>query len=94
MGERSQECESGVVVRVANAAKAFRREKWSSRDHGEQQAAEGQSAMPMRWDARVGCAVKPPGERGAGEWMRDGLVSARWLQSRWVAATVQQGKTV
>ena len=25
----------------------------------------------MRWDARVGCAVKPPDERCAGERVRD-----------------------
>jgi hypothetical protein len=41
---------------------------WSSSDRGEQ-AADGQSAM--RWDARVGCAVKPPDERCAGERMRE-----------------------
>lgn len=56
------------VARVAKAAGGVWRESWSSRDHGEQ-AAEGQSAM--RWDARVGCAVKPPDERCAGERVRD-----------------------
>ena len=35
----------------------------------------------MRWDARLGWAVKPPGERCAGERVRDWRGDARWLQS-------------
>ena len=79
--QRPSKCKTGVkneVARVAKTAGGVWRESWSSRDHGEQ-AAEGQSAM--RWDARVGCAVKPPDERCAGERVRDWRGYARWLQS-------------
>lgn len=70
-----------AVARVARtASEAWRVEVGRVATRARRRQTASQRAM--RWDARVGCAIKPPGERGAGERMREGCTLADSLDGR------------